>query len=379
MIEYARLMPRIYLSPPDISPQDHASVDAVLTSNWVAPVGPALEAFESAVALRVRREHAVALNSGTAALHLALQILGIGPGDAVLCPTLTFAASANPICYLGAEPIFIDSEPRTWNMDSELLEEALQSRNDIKAVIVVHLYGQCAEMERILDLCQSYDLPLIEDAAEALGASYRGRPAGSMGAFSFISFNGNKIITTSAGGMLLADDPASIDHARYLATQAREPVAHYEHKAVGYNYRMSNLLAGLGVSQLADLDRRIAARRSHFEAYREALSALPGIEFMPIAEPAAANHWLTCMTVDPVAAGVSRDDLLAALEANDIEARPIWKPLHLQPVFKDKTCFGGALSAGLFERGLCLPSGSSLSNEARQRVVDTILARFSSL
>lgn len=372
-------MPRIYLSPPDISPQDHAGVDAVLTSNWVAPVGPALEAFESAVALRVQREHAVALNSGTAALHLALQILGIGPGDAVVCPTLTFAASANPICYLGAEPIFIDSEPRTWNMDPELLAEALQSRDDIKAVIVVQLYGQCAEMERILDLCESYDLPLIEDAAEALGASYRGRPAGSMGAFSFFSFNGNKIITTSAGGMLLADNAAGIDRARYLATQAREPVAHYEHKAVGYNYRMSNLLAGLGVSQLVDLDRRIAARRGHFEAYREALGNLPGIEFMPIAEPAAANHWLTCLTVDPAAAGVSRDDLLAALEANDIEARPIWKPLHLQPVFKGKICFGGALSAGLFERGLCLPSGSSLSNEARQRVVETILARFSSL
>lgn len=369
-------MPRIYLSPPDISPQDHAAVDAVLTSNWVAPVGPALEAFEGSVARRVQRDHAVALNSGTAALHLALQILGVGPGDAVVCPTLTFAASANPIRYLGAEPIFVDSEARTWNMDPERLEEALQSRDDIKAVIVVHLYGQCAEMERILDLCQSYGLPLIEDAAEALGASYRGRPAGSMGAFSFFSFNGNKIVTTSAGGMLLSDDAAGIDRARYLATQAREPVAHYEHKAVGYNYRMSNLLAGLGCSQLADLDRRIAARRAHFEAYRDALGDLPGVEFMPIAEPASTNHWLTCLTVDPAAADVSRENLLAALAAADIEARPIWKPLHLQPVFKDKARFGGDLAARLFERGLCLPSGSGLSEPERQRVIDTVRAAF---
>lgn len=369
-------MPRIYLSPPDISPQDHASVDDVLSSNWVAPVGPALDAFEMAVAERASRSHAVALNSGTAALHLALQILGVGSGDAVICPTLTFAASANPICYLGAKPVFVDSEPNTWNMDPALLEEALKTRNDIKAVIVVHLYGQCAEMEPILELCEAHGVPLIEDAAEALGASYRGRPAGSMGAFSFFSFNGNKIITTSAGGMLLSNDAEGIKRARYLATQAREPVAHYEHKAVGYNYRMSNLLAGLGVSQLTDLDRRIAARRAHFEAYKEALDDLPGVEFMPIAEPAAANHWLTCLTVDPALSGVSRDDLLAALEGNDIEARPLWKPLHLQPVFKDRACFGGELAAGLFERGFCLPSGSGLSHAERQYVIDTIHAVF---
>lgn len=376
IVEHSSDMPRIYLSPPDISPQDHASVDAVLTSNWVAPVGPALDAFETAVAERVSRSHAVALNSGTAALHLALQILGIGPGDAVICPTLTFAASANPICYLGAEPVFVDSEPRTWNIDPDLLKEALESRDDIKAVIVVHLYGQCAEMAPILELCKRYDVPLIEDAAEALGASYQGRPAGSMGAFSFFSFNGNKIITTSGGGMLLADDAEGIARARYLATQARESAAHYEHKAIGYNYRMSNLLAGLGVSQLADIDRRIAARRAHFEAYKDALGDLPGVEFMPIAEPVAANHWLTCLTVDPAVSGVSRDDVLATLETNDIEARPLWKPLHLQPVFKGKACFGGELAAGLFERGLCLPSGSGLSDAERQRVIDTIHAVF---
>jgi pyridoxal phosphate-dependent aminotransferase EpsN len=367
-------MPRIYLSPPDISSHDHASVDAVLTSNWVAPVGPALDAFEAAVARRAKRSHAVALNSGTAALHLALHILGVGAGDAVICPTLTFAASANPICYLGADPVFVDSEPRTWNMDPDLLEAALKERSDIKAVIVVHLYGQCAEMQRILEICESYNVPLIEDAAEALGASYQGQPAGSMGAFSFFSFNGNKIITTSGGGMLLANDAAAIERAGYLATQAREPVAHYEHQAIGYNYRMSNVLAGLGFSQLSDLDRRIAARRAHFEAYQAALSDLPGVLLMPIAEPDAANYWLTCLTIDPAASGSSRDVVLAAMEAADIEARPLWKPLHLQPIFKERQCFGGELAAKLFNNGLCLPSGSGMTADERQCVIDTFKA-----
>lgn len=365
-------MPRIYLSPPDISERDHASVAAVLTSNWVAPVGPALDSFEVAVAERAGRAHAVALNSGTAALHLALLILGIGPGDAVVCPTLTFAASANPVRYLGAEPIFVDSENRTWNMDPDRLREALEARGDIKAVIVVHLYGQCAEMDAITELCREFGVPMVEDAAEALGASYRGRPAGSMGALSFFSFNGNKIITTSGGGMLLSDDAGSIERARYLAAQAKEPVRHYEHKAVGYNYRMSNVLAGLGQSQLTDLDRRIVARRGHFEAYQSALEDLPGVAFMPIAEPDAPNYWLTCLTLQPKTNGCSRDELIEALEAVDIEARPIWKPLHLQPVFAGHQVFGGELAEDLFERSLCLPSGSSLSTEERSRVINVV-------
>lgn len=365
-------MSRIYLSPPDISPRDHASVAAVLTSNWVAPVGPALDAFESAVAAHAERKHAVALNSGTAALHLALQLLGIGPGDAVVCPTLTFAASANPICYLGAEPVFVDSERRTWNMDPELFRSALEARRDIKAVVVVHLYGQCAEMNAIEALCREFAVPIVEDAAEALGASYRGRPAGSMGALSFFSFNGNKIITTSGGGMLLSDDAGHITRARYLATQAKEPVRHYEHKAIGYNYRMSNVLAGLGQSQLADLDRRIVARREHFEAYRSALGDLPGVDFMPIAEPDAPNYWLTCLTLKSEVCNCQRDDLINALEAVDIEARPLWKPLHQQPVFAGKQVFGGEVAEDLFQRGLCLPSGSSLSTEARNRVIDVV-------
>lgn len=374
-------MPRIYLSPPDISSKDHASVDAVLSSNWVAPVGPQLTAFEKALAARAARAHAVALNSGSAALHLALLVLGVGPGDVVICPTLTFAASANPICYCGAEPVFIDSEPRTWNIDPDLLELELKERAEAgtlpKAVIVVHLYGQCAEMDPILELCQRYEIPLIEDAAEALGASYKGRPAGSMGQLSFFSFNGNKIITTSGGGMLLGDEAAWIDKARYLSTQAREPVAHYEHRAVGYNYRLSNVLAGLGLSQLEDLERRVAVKRGHFDAYREVLGALPGVEFMPISAEGCANYWLTCLTIDPEKSGTSRDAIIAALEAADIEARPLWKPLHLQPVFKDCESIGGAYAEALFADGLCLPSGSQMSSDERSKVVAIVRSCFS--
>jgi len=373
-------MPRIYLSPPDISTRDHATVDAVLTSNWVAPVGPDLEAFESAVAELAERQYAVALNSGTAALHLALQLLNVQPGDSVICPTLTFAASANPICYCGADPIFVDSEPRTWNMDPVLLELELGERAASgelpKAVIVVHLYGQCADMDPILAVCERYGIPVVEDAAEALGASYKGRPAGGMGAFSFFSFNGNKIITTSGGGMLLADKGSWIDRARFLATQAREPVAHYEHRELGYNYRLSNVLAGLGLSQLDDLSRRIAAKRAHFEAYRAALGELPGVRFMPIEDPDAANYWLTCMTIDPVDGGSSRDAVIVALEAADVEARPLWKPLHMQPVFQDCASIGGECAEGLFATGLCLPSGSALSEADRSKVIEGVRACF---
>jgi len=363
-------MPRIYLSPPDITAQDHASVDAVLASNWVAPVGPHLTEFEETVASSTGVGHALALSSGTAALHLALQILGVGPGDEVICPSLTFAASANPICYLGAEPVFIDSEPRTWNMDAALLEKALQERPAIKAVIVVHLYGQCAEMEKIIELCHKYEKPLIEDAAEAVGASYRGRPAGSMGDLSFFSFNGNKIITTSGGGMLLSDRGDWIERARYLSAQAREPVLHYEHKEVGYNYRMSNVLAGLGLSQFSDLARRVAAKRAHFEAYRAAFADLEDVEMMPIQAADSANYWLSCLTLS---GGESmRDRLIAVLEAEDIEARPIWKPLHLQPVFRACGFYGSGVVEALFEQGLCLPSGSGMTEGARNRVIAAV-------
>jgi len=363
-------MPRIYLSPPDISSQDHASVDEVLTSNWVAPVGPHLAEFEDAVSQSVCVEHALALNSGTAALHLALQVLGVGPGDEVVCPSLTFAASANPICYLGAEPVFVDSEVRTWNMDPTLLEQALQERPSIKAVIVVHLYGQCAEMDPIIELCRKYDKPIIEDAAEALGASYRGQPAGSFGDLSFFSFNGNKIITTSAGGMLLSNRADWIDRARYLSTQAREPVLHYEHKEVGYNYRMSNLLAGLGLSQFADLSRRIANKRQHFEAYSAAFAEVNDVVMMPLADAEGPNYWLTCLTLKGGAA--QRDQIIAALQEHDIEARPLWKPLHMQPVFSGKPTYAGSVAENLFHQGLCLPSGSAMTDGERVQVIDLV-------
>jgi len=370
------IVPRLYLSPPDIRPRDHVSLAEALNSNWVAPIGPHLDAFEAAVATRTGAKHAVALNSGTAALHLALDLLGVGPGDQVICPSFTFVASANPICYLGAEPVFVDSEPQTWNIDPQQLELALKSETSVKAVIVVHLYGQCAQMDTILELCQRYRVALIEDAAEALGASYKGRAAGSMGAFSFFSFNGNKIITTSAGGMLLTNSQTWAQRARYLASQAREPVLHYEHLAVGYNYRMSNLLAGLGLTQLTDLERRIQVRRAHFEAYTAAFSHLKGLSMMPLIDADAANYWLTCITIDPDQFGADRDFIIAALAAADIEARPLWKPLHLQPVFATRTFYGTICAEKLFECGLCLPSGSAMVDCDRDRVIAVVAACF---
>ena len=373
-------MSRLHLSPPDIRKEDYAALDTVLASNWVAPVGPHLKLFEETLAKQVGRTHALAVNSGTAALHLALMALNIQPGDHVICPTFTFAASANPIRYCGANPIFVDSEPETWNIDPELLKSALEasaaSGNLPKAVIVVHLYGQCANMHPIETICRDYDIPIIEDAAEALGAHYEGRPAGGMGALSFISFNGNKIVTSSGGGMLLTNNSKWIEQARFLATQAKEPSIHYEHTEVGYNYRLSNLLAGLGLSQLADLNRRIAIRREHFEFYREALADLPGITFMPIKNPDSVNYWLTCLTVDGSFSGTSRDQIIRALADADIEARPLWKPLHQQPVFKEHTIIGGSYAEGLFATGLCLPSGSSMQPEERSRVAEIVRSCF---
>jgi len=374
-------MSRVYLSPPDIRQEDYAALDAVLTSNWVAPAGPQLKQFEETLARQVGRSHALAVNSGTAALHLALQVLDVKPGDSVICPTFTFAASANPIVYCGAKPVFVDSEPDTWNMDPALLKstlnECLVSGDLPKAVIVVHLYGQCANMDSIASICHDYEVPIIEDAAEALGANYKGRPAGGMGALSFLSFNGNKIITTSGGGMLLSDNAMWIERAHYLATQAREPTIHYEHTDIGYNYRLSNVLAGLGLSQFADLDRRIKVRRGHFKFYREALADLPGISFMPINDPDSVNYWLTCFTVDTKVSDTTPNEIIKALADADIEARPLWKPLHLQPVFKACKVTGGQCAETLFTNGLCLPSGSSLLPKQRSKVAEIVRSCFS--
>ena len=369
---------RIYLSPPDVGDLERKLLIEAFDSNWVAPVGPDLDAFEAQVADLVGVRHAVALSSGTAALHLALIAAGVGRGDTVLVPSFTFAASANAVMYLGARPIFLDSTPDTWNVDPELVADELATRSIRgqlpRAVIAVDMYGQCADYDALLTACDRYGVPLISDAAEALGASYRGRAAGSFGLAGVLSFNGNKIVTTGGGGMLVTDDGRVATQARYLATQAREPVPHYEHRSVGYNYRLSNLLAAVGRGQVQRLDDLIAARRETAGYYRAALGGMPGLEFQPIAGYGSPNWWLTCVLVDAVKFGADRDQILVQLDRRNIEARPAWKPMHLQPVFSDCLMRGGAVSADLFQRGVCLPSGSALTDDDRRRVVDAVCA-----
>jgi dTDP-4-amino-4,6-dideoxygalactose transaminase len=369
-------MTRVFLSPPDVGQRERDALIEAFDSNWIAPLGPQVDAFEEEMAKRAGVANAVALSSGTAGLHLALVLLGVGPEDQVLVPTFTFAATANAVVYVGAEPVLVDSDWSTWTIDPELVIDALRSRARTgqlpAALITVDLYGQCADYVPILEVCEEFEVPVIEDAAEALGATYRGQPAGSFGEIGVFSFNGNKIITTSGGGMLVSASQDLADRARHLATQAREPVVHYEHLEIGFNYRLSNLLAALGNAQLQGLDERVQRRRRINERYREALGNLPGIRFMPVAEYGEPNFWLTCMTVDPEEFGCDRETLRLALEAQDIESRPTWKPLHLQPVFAGRPTIGGAVSASVFERGLCLPSGSSLSDHDQDRVVDVI-------
>ena len=369
---------RIYLSPPHMSGREQRYFQEAFDSNWIAPLGPQVDAFEREFAAQVGAPHALALASGTAALHLALQLHGVGPGDEVLVSTLTFAASANPVVYLGARPTFIDSEPASWNMDPALLAETLDARaraNRLpKAVILVHLYGQSADVDPILDACRRYGVPLIEDAAEALGASYKGRAPGVFGQAGIYSFNGNKIITTSGGGMLVAHDKALLDHARKLATQARDPAPHYEHSEIGYNYRMSNLLAAVGRGQLEALAERVDRKRRIFDFYRQALGDLPGVCFMPEAPWGRSTRWLTVLTIDPRQFGADREAVRLALEAERIEARPVWKPMHLQPVFRDCPSVGGAVAAQLFRDGLCLPSGTALTTADLERIVAILRA-----
>lgn len=371
------VLPRIYLSPPHMSGEELELVKEAFASNWIAPLGPHVDAFEKEVAAFAGVSHAVALSSGTAAIHLALRLLGLQPGEEVLCSTFTFSASANPIAYEGGHPVFIDSEPASWNLDPVLVREELDAcaaRGKIpRALIAVDLYGQCADYDPIVEACAHYGVPVILDSAEALGATYKGRAAGSQGRCGVFSFNGNKIITTSGGGMLVSDDGELIDRARFLATQARDPAPHYQHSAIGFNYRMSNVLAGIGRGQLRALPDRIAARRRNFERYRAAFSEVPGIELMPLASHGSGNFWLTCITIDPARFGASREDVRLALEAHNIESRPVWKPLHLQPVFAGCRTRGGEFAASVFERGLCLPSGSSLSAADLERISTLVL------
>ena len=366
-------MPRLYLSPPDVGSAEVEFVLEAFESNWVAPVGPQLDAFEREFAELVGSRHAVAVSSGTAALHLALRLAGVGPGDEVLCSTLTFIASAAPIAYLGAKPVFIDSETRSWNLDPalacEVIERKAKAGRPPKALVLVHLYGQSADIAPIKACCERHGVKLIEDAAEALGASYGETSPGSHGLFGIHSFNGNKIITTSGGGMLVTDDAGLAQQARFLATQARDPAPHYQHSTIGYNYRLSNISAAIGRGQLLRLAGKVSRRRDHYRAYAKAFAACPGVAMQPEAPWGQSTHWLSCLTIDPPQAGASAEDVRLALEKLDIEARPIWKPLHLQPVFAAAEYHGGAVAAGLFAQGLCLPSGSAMTEADRDRVI----------
>jgi dTDP-4-amino-4,6-dideoxygalactose transaminase len=360
-----------------MSAAEREALLAAFDSNWIAPLGPEVDAFERDLAARVGVQDAAALSSGTAALHLALILLEVGPGDEVWTATLTFAATANAIRYVGATPVFIDSERESWNLDPVLLREALRdaaARGALpKALVVVDLYGQCADYDPILATCQEYGVPVIEDAAEALGATYRGKPAGSFGAIGVLSFNGNKIMTTSGGGALLCDDVALVKRARHLASQARQPAAHYEHEEVGYNYRLSNLLAAVGRAQLARLDGFVERRREINRRYRAALGGIEGIAFLPEAPRGRSTYWLTCVLLDEKLLGVGPERVREHLETQNIEARPVWKPMHLQPVYRGCRVVGGRVAEYLFRHGLCLPSGSTLSDDAQQRVVDAFL------
>lgn len=367
---------RIFLSTPHMSGYELHYVQEAFDANWIAPAGPHLEAFEKEFCQVVGAPYAVAVASGTAAIHLGLILLGVSPGDEVFVSTLTFAASVNPIVYQGARPVFIDSHRDSWNMDPNLLIEALEQRARAgrlpRAVVLVHLYGQSADIDPIKEACDYYGVPILEDAAEALGSTYKGRSPGTFGKVGVYSFNGNKIITTSGGGMLVSDDKALIDHARKLSTQARDPAPHYQHSEIGYNYRLSNVCAGIGRGQLRVLEDRVQARRRNFEFYKKALDDLPGIEFMPEAPWGRHTRWLSCLTIDPERFGADRENVRLALEEKNIESRPVWKPMHMQPVFDQYESFGGSVAQDLFNRGLCLPSGSNLTEPELQTVVDVI-------
>jgi pyridoxal phosphate-dependent aminotransferase EpsN len=368
---------RIYLSVPHMGGSEERYVHEAFASNWLSTVGPNLDAFEREFERRVGLP-AVALGSGTAALHLALRLVGVGPGDEVVSPTLTFVASVNPIRYLGATPVFVDADPATWMIHPGLLEELLARRAAAgrlpRAVVVVHLYGQSADMDPILAVCGRYGIPVVEDAAEALGTLYRGKPAGTLGTVGIYSFNGNKIVTTTGGGMLACRRKDWVDKARFWSQQARDPGVAYEHTELGYNYRLSNVLAGIGRGQLEVLDRRVEERRAVAFRYRDAFADLPGLALMPQAPYGLHTNWLSCFLVDAERLGASRDDLIRALDAENAESRPVWKPMHLQPLYAGCEVIGGAVAEDLFRRGICLPSSSSLSAEDQDLVVRTVRA-----
>jgi len=379
LVTSRELSQRIWLSSPHLGEEETAFVEDAFKTNWIAPLGPHVDGFEREVAACAGVGHAAAVSSGTAAIHLALLLLDTKPGDTVFCSSLTFVGSCNPILYCGARPVFIDSEPQSWNMSPAALERAFEWAKREgrlpRCVIIVNLYGQSADMDALLPICERYGVPVLEDAAESLGATYKGRASGGFGRIGVYSFNGNKIITTSGGGMLVADDAALMARARKLATQAREPAPHYEHVEIGFNYRMSNVLAGIGRGQLRVLAQRVEQRRKVFELYREALADVPQLNWMPEPEGSRSTRWLTCFTLEGANAAARRDRVLRYLERHSIEARPVWKPMHQQPLFRGAPYFMHAerdVSANLFEAGICLPSGSNLTPDQQARVIEQL-------
>jgi len=373
---------RIYLSPPHMNGNEIEYVKNVFDTNWIAPLGPHVDGFEKELSERVGVKSAVALSSGTAGIHLALKYLGVGQGDFVFCSSLTFSGSCNPIMYEKAIPVFIDSDPESWNMSPVALEKAFKCakiNNSLpKAVIIVNLYGQSADWDKIIPICNKYNVPIIEDAAESLGSLYNGRPTGSFGYFGIFSFNGNKIITTSGGGMVVSNDEDAIRKLRFWATQSREPARHYEHKEVGYNYRMPNVCAAIGRGQLDTLDDRIKAKRNIFYKYKKELEGLP-VEMMPILAKCRPNHWLSVLTINKNSK-VKPDDIITSLEKENIESRPLWKPMNAQPVFQGYQYFkhNDNISTGddLFARGICLPSGTSMTEEELERVIRIVRSNW---
>jgi dTDP-4-amino-4,6-dideoxygalactose transaminase len=369
--------PKIWLSSPHMGDKEFEFVKEAFDTNWIAPLGPHVEGFENDLCNFTGSGYAAALSSGTAAIHLALIMLGVKAGDYVLCQSFTFSGSANPIAYQGAVPVFIDSEPDTWNMCPKHLEAAIKDLNQKgikpKAVIPVHLYGMPAKMDEIMVIAKQYQIPVIEDAAEALGSTLNGKACGTFGDMGILSFNGNKIITTSGGGALISDHEQYVTQARFLATQARDAAPHYQHSHIGYNYRMSNICAGIGRGQMIVLPERVKQRRANHTWYEATLANIPGICFLKELAGAYSNRWLTCILVDPtLTGGITREDIRLALEKENIESRPLWKPMHLQPVFADAPFYGDGTSEKLFKNGLCLPSGSNLTEVDLNRVVETI-------
>lgn len=368
---------KIWLSSPHMSGNEKKYIDEAFEENWIAPAGPNIAGFENELGAYLGIPHVAALTTGTAAIHIALILAGVGHGDEVLAPTFTFAATINPVIYLGATPVQVDSDFESWNMNPELLEKAIKDRIALgkkpKAILIVHLYGMPAKMAPILEISEKYDIPLIEDAAEALGSEYRGQRCGTFGEYSILSFNGNKIITTSGGGALISRKKEGIDKARFLATQAKDPAPYYQHSEIGYNYRMSNIVAGIGRGQLQVIDDRVKQRRAIFDNYLTNLGKIEGIEFLRQYPGAYSNYWLTTILVDPdKTGGITREHIRLALEEENIETRPLWKPMHMQPVFEKYPKYVDGTSEKLFETGLCLPSGSNMTDEQKQRVITAI-------